>query len=669
MPAPRTPAPRAARTASRGTAASRPATSRGAAARTPLTPREAQALRALLAARAAAGGSPTAGTRTSPGTRTNPASRTTARRPATRTSAKRKPARRRPARRRPARPPVWRRFLAGRDRQQWRRRALVVVLGVVLPVLAGALSPTRPAPAGAASDPAGLAVAAQQTLTSAAARYRGIQQDLGTRRDRLARAEESEAQARAAAEMAQATVGSGAADLYRMTPEQRVPLLGLDVREPASAADVLWLQGLSERTGEERAGDVVRAARAQQALAAAESQTLAARIAVDAAVTESQALLARVREQVAALTPATAAQLSVLGTTPAAAQQEANAAALRRWQDYLGALALAGIQPPPAAALADPATLPSGLSPAVDGTGAPVPGVAVAVAGNRLVTVLPAETVAAVSVALSQLGRAYLAGGTGPDSYDCGGLTAAAWMQAGYALPVPAADQWTTGAAVPPSQLQVGDLVFTDGGADVGLYLGEGQVLGASAAGYQVGVRAMTGASGSVRVTLPAPAQPNAPLPAAVSGNGPCGAPPAPVGPVRPAWGGFANGRIPTDLLCPVGGGHKLRCDAAAGYTALAGAFADAFGRELCITDSYRSFSAQVAAARAKPRLAAAPGTSNHGWALAVDLCGGINHFGSPEFRWMEANAWRFGFVHPDWAREGAEKPEPWHWEFGDLIA
>ena len=66
-----------------------------------------------------------------------------------------------------------------------------------------------------------------------------------------------------------------------------------------------------------------------------------------------------------------------------------------------------------------------------------------------------------------------------------------------------------------------------------------------------------------------------------------------------------------------------------------------------------------------KPALAACPGTSNHGWALAVDLCGGINVAGSPQWTWMTANAGRFGFVQPDWARPGAEKPEPWHWEYG----
>jgi LAS superfamily LD-carboxypeptidase LdcB len=66
-----------------------------------------------------------------------------------------------------------------------------------------------------------------------------------------------------------------------------------------------------------------------------------------------------------------------------------------------------------------------------------------------------------------------------------------------------------------------------------------------------------------------------------------------------------------------------------------------------------------------KPALAAVPGTSNHGWALAVDLCGGIHIAGTPQWTWMTANAGRFGFVQPDWARPGAEKPEPWHWEYG----
>ena len=36
-----------------------------------------------------------------------------------------------------------------------------------------------------------------------------------------------------------------------------------------------------------------------------------------------------------------------------------------------------------------------------------------------------------------------------------------------------------------------------------------------------------------------------------------------------PAWGGWSNGRIPSDALCALGApGHALRCDAAEGYAA-----------------------------------------------------------------------------------------------------
>ncbi|MCU1602076.1 MAG: D-alanyl-D-alanine carboxypeptidase, partial [Frankiales bacterium] len=66
-----------------------------------------------------------------------------------------------------------------------------------------------------------------------------------------------------------------------------------------------------------------------------------------------------------------------------------------------------------------------------------------------------------------------------------------------------------------------------------------------------------------------------------------------------------------------------------------------------------------------KPGLAAVPGTSNHGWGQAVDFCGGVEDTYSPAYNWMVANASRFGWRHPDWARPGGSRPEPWHWEFG----
>jgi len=131
-------------------------------------------------------------------------------------------------------------------------------------------------------------------------------------------------------------------------------------------------------------------------------------------------------------------------------------------------------------------------------------------------------------------------------------------------------------------------------------------------------------------------------------------------------WGGYSNGLIPASRLCGITSGHALRCDAAAAYQQLASAYRKAFGKTLCITDSYRSYASQVDLYGRKPSLAALPGTSNHGWGVAVDLCGGVDRFGTAQYRWMESHAAAYGWVHPAWAEQGGSREEPWHWEFGN---
>jgi hypothetical protein len=128
----------------------------------------------------------------------------------------------------------------------------------------------------------------------------------------------------------------------------------------------------------------------------------------------------------------------------------------------------------------------------------------------------------------------------------------------------------------------------------------------------------------------------------------------------------YPNGQIPPDALCPLvyTTTHRLRGDAAYAFNAMAVDYAGTFGRPLCVTDSYRSYDAQVIVAAEKPTLAADPGHSNHGWGLAADLCDGIESFGTPTHQWMVDNAPRFGWFHPDWADPTGSKPEPWHWEF-----
>ncbi|WP_460445443.1 M15 family metallopeptidase [Angustibacter aerolatus] len=129
----------------------------------------------------------------------------------------------------------------------------------------------------------------------------------------------------------------------------------------------------------------------------------------------------------------------------------------------------------------------------------------------------------------------------------------------------------------------------------------------------------------------------------------------------------FANGQIPLSALCVLtfDRRHRLRSDAAVALIRLDGDYKAEFGTHLCLTDSYRSLASQVSLAGRKPGLAARPGTSNHGWGLAVDVCKGPDDPSSARYRWMRAHAPAFGWDNPAWARPGgSSRTEPWHWEY-----
>ncbi|WP_369370676.1 D-alanyl-D-alanine carboxypeptidase family protein [Promicromonospora sp. Populi] len=129
----------------------------------------------------------------------------------------------------------------------------------------------------------------------------------------------------------------------------------------------------------------------------------------------------------------------------------------------------------------------------------------------------------------------------------------------------------------------------------------------------------------------------------------------------------YPNGQIPSSVLCELSWapGEQLRCDAAVALEDLNTAFRAEFGRDLEVSDGYRSYAEQVSVAATRGGLAAVPGTSNHGWGQAVDLSGGIESFGSAEHSWMVTNAGTYGWEHPLWAQAGGTKPEAWHWEYG----
>ncbi|MEU4980290.1 NlpC/P60 family protein [Streptomyces sp. NPDC021969] len=93
----------------------------------------------------------------------------------------------------------------------------------------------------------------------------------------------------------------------------------------------------------------------------------------------------------------------------------------------------------------------------------------------------------AIAFARAQIGKPYVWGATGPGSYDCSGLTQAAWKAAGVTLPRVTYDQVNAGTTVPVSQAQPGDLVFFyDDISHVGLYIGDGMMIHAPKPGAYV---------------------------------------------------------------------------------------------------------------------------------------------------------------------------------------
>lgn len=141
-----------------------------------------------------------------------------------------------------------------------------------------------------------------------------------------------------------------------------------------------------------------------------------------------------------------------------------------------------------------------------------------------------------------------------------------------------------------------------------------------------------------------------------------------------------ANGKLPTRLLAGITGGGHLHHAAARAWEAMVQAAA-ADGVELRHVGAYRSYESQVALFRdryqttpngarvtrrwngttyyLKPGKApsATPGTSNHGWGMAIDIA----HIGSGKrLPWLVANAGRFGFT---WEVADPSNPnfEAWH--------
>lgn len=160
---------------------------------------------------------------------------------------------------------------------------------------------------------------------------------------------------------------------------------------------------------------------------------------------------------------------------------------------------------------------------------------------------------------------------------------------------------------------------------------------------------------------------------------------------------GYVNGAMDKARLMTLEG-CTLERDAAYMYALLKEA-AEEDGVRLGWEDCYRSYNAQAASYNSRCPLTdtpifgvdpltgamvqigskgvrvcsgpptARPGFSNHGWGRAVDFTDGrgVLTCSDSSYRWLQGNAYRFGWVNPEWAHCGQSTQEPWHWEYAGV--
>jgi len=103
---------------------------------------------------------------------------------------------------------------------------------------------------------------------------------------------------------------------------------------------------------------------------------------------------------------------------------------------------------------------------------------------------------AAVAFAQAQLGKPYEYAASGPDTYDCSGLTMRAWQAGGVSMPHYSGAQAAMFPRVPLDQLQPGDLITSSSwSAHIGIWVGDGYIH----ATHTGDVIRYVGGSGSVR--------------------------------------------------------------------------------------------------------------------------------------------------------------------------
>ncbi len=419
------------------------------------------------------------------------------------------------------------------QRSQRSRRAGTALAAAAALLLSGAGLLTTAGTA-AADDPGGL----QAQIDAAKTELATLQDQTEQVAERMNAARIAQGGAERKAAAAQARLREVDVDVAA----QRAAIGDLAVRSFEAATDrtITLLGSQDPAVFLARASDLAEVARtrtqALDALRAASKRQTDARTAAGTAVAESSQVTAQVAAEQRSVEAGLASQRRVLGdlqarqaelvrqaeeaARKAAAEQaaaEAQAAADRRAADARAEQQRLDAQAAAVAAASVPvaATTPAPTGQSVTevavlptGTTLPSPTAAVAQAAPPAAEAPPAPPVrsgdaasVAIAAARAQLGKPYVYGAAGPDSFDCSGLTQWAYGKAGIALSHYTGAQWNEGRHVSQSELAPGDLVFFYSDLHhVGIYVGGGEMIDAPHSGASVRQEPLFGGyAGAVR--------------------------------------------------------------------------------------------------------------------------------------------------------------------------
>jgi len=369
------------------------------------------------------------------------------------------------------------------------RRVLVPVMTVVTVCSSTVVLVSRPVGADSISDAKAKAAQIESELANAQSQMSALSQQYDAARVKLDQVDSDIATTKAAIAVNQAQVSKDKTILEKAAIANYVSDGEAASENPIFSNNEKTI-GAATEYNQIASGDLNQAVAnlhtAENKLAAQEAQLATQQGQAQSAVSTEQAAVAQNQQVVQEQSSALAQENGQIATL---VQQQAAAEAAQAAQASSAKLAA---QTASATASATASSGGGGGGPAVDAAAANPPPVAAGGSG-------------AVAAAESQLGVPYVWGGETPGvGFDCSGLTAWSWGQAGVSLPHYSGAQMADSTPVPLSDLQPGDLLFYGpGGSDhVAMYVSPGTMIEAPETGsfvHLTGLRLDSGFVGAGR--------------------------------------------------------------------------------------------------------------------------------------------------------------------------